>query len=193
MEIISAKFIKSASKLEECPESTYPEYAFIGRSNVGKSSLINMITQKKNLAKASVTPGKTQLLNYFLINDSRYLVDLPWYGYAKYSRNQRVEWMDTMQEFLTNRENIKKVFVLVDWSIEPQKIDLEFIQVLFEENINFAIVVTKTDKINQSTLYKNILAIKDSIQKQLWFLPEIFLTSSEKGRGRKELLNFLEW
>jgi len=114
MFITSAEFIKSASKLSECPPAQYPEFALVGRSNVGKSSLINMLTQRKQLAKASVTPGKTQLLNYFLINKNRYLVDLPGYGYAKYSKTKRIEWMDTMQEFLTQRQSLKTVFVLVD-------------------------------------------------------------------------------
>jgi GTP-binding protein len=138
MQIISSEFIKSASKLSECPVADYPEFALVGRSNVGKSSLINMITQRRQLAKSSVTPGKTQLLNYFLINKSRYLVDLPGYGYAKYSKAQRIDWMDTMQEYLTKRSSLKIVFLLIDGSIPPQPIDLEFMQLLQEDQDSFS-------------------------------------------------------
>ena len=126
MIIHSAQFIKSAPKLSDCPAADYPEFALIGRSNVGKSSLINMLTQTKNLAKSSTIPGKTQLLNYFLINQSRYLVDLPWYGYAKYSKTQRANWIDTMQDYLINRPTLQTVFLLIDGSIPPQNIDLDF-------------------------------------------------------------------
>lgn len=182
MQITSADFIKSASKLSECPPAQYPEFALVGRSNVGKSSLINMITQRKQLAKSSVTPGKTQLLNYFLINKTRFLVDLPGYGYAKYSKKQRIDWMDTMQEFLTQRESLKTIFVLIDGSIEPQSIDFEFMQVLKEEQIPFEIVVTKTDKVNQKDLHKNTTALQKLYTERFGHPPVLLMTSSTKGR-----------
>jgi len=192
MAIVSATFVTSASKLSECPLSSLPEFALIGRSNVGKSSLINMLTQQNKLAKASVTPGKTQLLNYFLINKSRHLVDLPGYGYAKYSKKQRIEWMDTMQEYFMRRKSIRKVFVLIDGSLPPQKIDSEFLEVLHEDGINFAIIVTKVDKINQSDAHKYMEARKIEYKKVIKKIPEILISSSVKGRGRKEILEYIE-
>lgn len=192
MQITSAQFIKSASKLSECPPAEYPEFALVGRSNVGKSSLINMITQRKQLAKASVTPGKTQLLNYFLINKNRYLVDLPGYGYAKYSKTQRIDWMDTMQEFLTQRESLKTIFVLIDWSIEPQSIDFEFIEVLKEDQIPFEIIITKTDKVNQKDLHKNTTALQKRYIEKFGHQPELIMTSSSKGRGKDKILDKIE-
>lgn len=190
--ITSAEFIKSASKLSECPPAEYPEFALVGRSNVGKSSLINMITQRKQLAKASVTPGKTQLLNYFLINKSRYLVDLPGYGYAKYSKSQRIDWMDTMQEFLTQRSSLKTIFVLIDWSIPPQNIDFEFMKVLKEDKIPFEIIITKTDKSNQKDLYKNTTALQNMYEKYFWEKLVLLMTSSVKGRGKDKILEKIE-
>ena len=192
MQITSAQFIKSASKLSECPPAEYPEFALVGRSNVWKSSLINMLTQRKQLAKSSVTPGKTQLLNYFLINKSRYLVDLPGYWYAKYSKKQRIDWMDTMQEFLTQRPSLKVVFVLVDWSIQPQTIDFEFMKVLKEDQIPFEIIITKTDKSNQKDLYKNTIALQNMYEKYFWNKPNFIMTSSIKGRGKDNLLDKIE-
>ncbi len=192
MIITSAQFIKSASKLSECPPAEYPEFALVGRSNVWKSSLINMLTQRKQLAKSSVTPGKTQLLNYFLINKSRYLVDLPGYWYAKYSKKQRIDWMDTMQEFLTQRPSLKVVFVLVDWSIQPQTIDFEFMKVLKEDQIPFEIIITKTDKSNQKDLYKNTIALQNMYEKYFWNKPNFIMTSSIKGRGKDNLLDKIE-
>ncbi len=190
--ITSAQFIKSASKFSECPPAQYPEFALVGRSNVGKSSLINMLTQRKQLAKASVTPGKTQLLNYFLINESRYLVDLPGYGYAKYSKTKRIDWMDTMQEYLTKRESLKKVFILVDGSIPPQDIDFDFMDVLTEDQISFEIIVTKTDKTNQKELYKNSTAFQKKYEERFHKKPELFMTSSVKGRGKDQILEKIE-
>ncbi len=188
MIVSSSEFIKSASKLSECPPEKYPEFALVGRSNVGKSSLINMITQRKQLAKSSVTPGKTQLLNYFLINNIFYLVDLPWYGYAKYSKNKRIEWMDTMQEFLTQRSTLKTVFVLVDWSISPQNIDFDFMEILREEHIPFEIIITKTDKVNQKELHKNITSFQKWYTERFAQQPELFITSSVKWRGKDKIL-----
>ncbi|MDD3262568.1 MAG: ribosome biogenesis GTP-binding protein YihA/YsxC [Candidatus Absconditabacteria bacterium] len=192
MQIASAQFIKSASKLSECPVAHFPEFALVGRSNVGKSSLINMLTQRKQLAKSSVTPGKTQLLNYFLINESRYLVDLPGYGYAKYSKSQRIDWMDTMQEYLNNRPTLKTVFLLIDGSISAQDIDFDFMQVLAEDNIPFEIIVTKTDKTNQKELHKNITAFQKMYDKRFGQKPELFMTSSTKGRGKDKILEKIE-
>lgn len=188
IQITSAEFIKSASKLSECPPAQYPEFALVGRSNVGKSSLINMITQRKKLAKASVTPGKTQLLNYFLINKNWYLVDLPGYGYAKYSKTKRIDWMDTMQEYLTQRPSLKTVFVLIDGSIEPQTIDFDFMEVLKEEHVPFEIVITKTDKVNQKDLHKNTTAFQKCYKDRFGDHPELFMTSSIKGRGKDKIL-----
>ncbi len=192
MQIASAQFIKSASKLSECPVAHFPEFALVGRSNVGKSSLINMITQRKQLAKASVNPGKTQLLNYFLINESRYLVDLPGYGYAKYSKSQRIDWMDTMQEYLNNRPTLKTVFLLIDWSIPPQDIDFDFMQVLTEDQIPFEIIITKTDKSNQKELYKNNAAFQKKYEEYFHKKPELFMTSSSKGRGKDKILERIQ-
>ncbi len=192
MQIASAQFIKSASKLSECPVAHFPEFALVGRSNVGKSSLINMLTQRKQLAKSSVTPGKTQLLNYFLINESRYLVDLPGYGYAKYSKSQRIDWMDTMQEYLNNRPTLKTVFLLIDWSIPPQDIDFDFMQVLAEDQIPFEIIITKTDKSNQKELYKNSVAFQKKYEEYFHKKPELFMTSSSKGRWKDKVLEKIQ-
>jgi GTP-binding protein len=192
MLISSAKFIKSASKLSECPAELYPDFAFVGRSNVGKSSLINMITQRKQLAKSSVTPGKTKLLNYFLINDIFYLVDLPGYGYAKYSKTKRVEWMDTMQEYLTKRQSLKVVFLLVDWSITPQNIDFDFMEILFEEQIPFEIIITKTDKSSQKDLHKNMVLFQKLYKERFAKEPNFLMTSSTKSRGKDKILERIE-
>lgn len=146
MHIISAEFITSAAKLSQCPEAQYSEFAFFGRSNVGKSSLINMLTQRKELAKFSNKPGKTRLFNFFLINNAWMLVDLPGYGYAKASDREKTQWLDLTQEFLMKRNALKKIFLLIDASIPPQKIDLAMIESFVEENIDFALVFTKNDK-----------------------------------------------
>lgn len=191
MLITSATFVKSASKLSECPEADYPEFAFVGRSNVGKSSLINMLTQRK-LAKVSDTPGKTQLLNYFIINKERYLVDLPGYGYAKYGKENRMQWMDTMQEFLTERPTLKTVFLLIDGSIPPQKIDMEFLQVLAEAKIAFEVIITKIDKCTQKELHKHLTALQRNMETILGRLPSIFQTSNTKSKGRDEVLSYIE-
>ena len=180
MIITSAKFTKSASKLIECPSADFPEFAFIGRSNVGKSSLINMLTQRNSLAKVSGTPGKTTLLNYFLINEARYLVDLPGYGYAKQTKQERFKWTSTLWEYFINRPTLKTVFLLIDGSILPQHIDLEFMDILEAEKIPFDIVITKTDKCNQKDLYKHLTLLKGEIEKLLGRLPKIFYTSNVK-------------
>lgn len=151
-----------------------------------------MLTQQKKLAKASVTPGKTQLLNYFLINKARHLVDLPGYGYAKYSKTQRIEWMDTMQDYFMNRPTLRKVFVLIDGSLPPQKIDSEFLEVLQEDEIDFAIIITKVDKINQSDAHKYMEARKVEYKKVIKTIPEILISSSVKWRGRNEIVSYIE-
>jgi len=156
MKIHSARFVTSASKLSQCPEDLLSEIAFIGRSNVGKSSVINMLVNQNKLAKSSVKPGKTQLINFFLVNELRYLVDLPGYGYAKVDVGSRKKWMDMIQDYLIQREGLKLVFVLIDASIPPQKIDLEFVQTLEEEAIHFALIFNKIDKAPQKKIQQHV-------------------------------------
>lgn len=164
MIIKSLTFVKSASKLAECPVPDFAEIAVIGRSNVGKSTLINMLMQKP-IAKSSDKPGKTQLINYFLVNENWYFVDLPGYGYAKASLESRRKWIDETYEYFVDRKPL--ILVLIDGNIPPQKIDLEFLQALSEESLDFVIVVTKADKANQKTLHQNIRLLKQSVQKQI--------------------------
>ena len=189
MLIQSLAFVKSASKLSECPDPKFPEIAVIGRSNVGKSTLINMLMQKP-IAKSSDKPGKTQLINYFLVNENRYFVDLPGYGYAKASLESRRKWIDETYEYFIDRKPL--ILVLIDGNIPPQKIDLEFLQALSEESLDFVIVVTKADKANQKTLHQNIRLLKQSVQKQIWFLPEMVVSSSVKKMGRDQILSIIE-
>lgn len=192
MIITSANFIKSASRLSECPDKEFPEFAFIGRSNVGKSSLINMLTQRKQLAKVSVTPWKTELLNYFLINNNRYLVDLPGYGYAKKSKTQRMSREKVMWNYFKERATLKTVFLLIDGSILPQHIDLEFIEWLVYHKIPFEIIVTKTDKTNQKNLHKHMTLFKKEINKIIIDQPNIFYVSNTKGKGKEKILEYIE-
>ena len=189
MLIQSLSFVKSASKLSECPDPKFPEIAVIGRSNVGKSTLINMLMQKP-IAKSSDKPGKTQLINYFLVNENWYFVDLPGYGYAKASLESRRKWIDETYEYFVDRKPL--ILVLIDGNIPPQKIDLEFLQALSEESLDFVIVVTKADKANQKTLHQNIRLLKQSVQKQIWFLPEMVVSSSVKKMGRDQILSIIE-
>ena len=189
MLIQSLAFVKSASKLSECPDPKFPEIAVIGRSNVGKSTLINMLMQKP-IAKSSDKPGKTQLINYFLVNENWYFVDLPGYGYAKASLESRRKWIDETYEYFIDRKPL--ILVLIDGNIPPQKIDLEFLQALSEESLDFVIVVTKADKANQKTLHQNIRLLKQSVQKQIWFLPEMVVSSSVKKMGRDQILSIIE-
>ena len=189
MLIQSLAFVKSASKLSECPDPKFPEIAVIGRSNVGKSTLINMLMQKP-IAKSSDKPGKTQLINYFLVNENWYFVDLPGYGYAKASLESRRKWIDETYEYFVDRKPL--ILVLIDGNIPPQKIDLEFLQALSEERLDFVIVVTKADKANQKTLHQNIRLLKQSVQKQIWFLPEMVVSSSVKKMGRDQILSIIE-
>ena len=189
MQINSVSFVKSASKLVECPAPDFVEIAVIGRSNVGKSTLINMLMQKP-IAKSSDKPGKTQLINYFLVNENWYFVDLPGYGYAKASLESRRKWIDETYEYFIDRKPL--ILVLIDGNIPPQKIDLEFLQALSEESLDFVIVVTKADKANQKMLHQNIRLLKQSVQKQIWFLPEMVVSSSVKKMGRDQILSIIE-
>ena len=191
MLIRKAEFIKSSPSLKECPMPDMPEYAFIGRSNVGKSTLINMLCMNGGLAKTSATPGKTRLINHYRINDSWYLVDLPGYGYAKVSKNMRKDFDKTLFNYLCKRENLYCVFVLVDSRIPPQTNDMEFISRLGELQIPFAIVFTKTDKTTQKQLSDNTKTFKDEMLKTWEELPPCFYTSSTTKRGREEILEFI--
>ena len=191
MKIKQAEFLCSNTDYTKCPLPDKPEYAFIGRSNVGKSSLINMLTNQKKLAKTSGTPGKTQLINHFLINEKWYLVDLPGYGYAKVSKTQREKWQKFIQDYLLNRENLVCLFVLIDSRIEAQKIDLEFMEWLGLKQVPFAMVFTKTDKLSSSQLIKNLKAYQQTMLKRWDVLPGIFTTSSESKQGREELLGYI--
>ncbi|QQS28528.1 MAG: YihA family ribosome biogenesis GTP-binding protein [Sphingobacteriales bacterium] len=190
MNIISANFIGSFVKLSQCPAPTLPEYAFIGRSNVGKSSLINMLTGRKALAKVSVTPGKTQTINHFLINNQWYLVDLPGYGYAKVSKTQRKAWEQFIQNYLVKRDNLQCVFLLIDSRIPPQQSDLEFANWLGERLIPFVIVFTKID--DKKFTPKNIEVFKTAMLQTWETLPQMLMTSAEKKKGKEEMLDFIE-
>jgi len=192
MEIKTAEFTLSAPKVSMCPQDTKPEYAFIGRSNVGKSSLINMLTNHKKLAKTSQTPGKTLLINHFIINKEWYLVDLPGYGFAKRSKRE-VERLDQMiRGYILQREQLVNVFVLVDVRLEPQKIDLEFIEWLGLSSIPFAIVFTKADKLTPNKARQAVEAYKKTLLETWEELPPIFLTSAEKREGRDEVLQYID-
>jgi GTP-binding protein len=191
MIIKDAKFVVSNTDITKCPEDGKPEYAFIGRSNVGKSSLINMLTDRKSLAKTSGTPGKTQLINHFVINDDWYLVDLPGYGYAKTSKSNRSKWEKFISEYLTQRSTLINIFVLLDSRLEPQKIDLEFMTWCAEEQLPFSMVFTKIDKLSSSALQKNLAAYKKEMLKQWAEMPPVFTTSAESKFGREKLLNYI--
>lgn len=192
MSIFSAEFVKSSTSLEECPEANKPEYAFIGRSNVGKSSLINFLTNRKGLAKTSSTPGKTQLINHFLINDGWFLTDLPGYGYAKASKKKRNIFSQMIKNYVLERKNLVVLFVLVDARHEPMQIDLEFINWLGENEISFALVFTKIDKIAQREFAYNFKKYSQELRKTWDELPEIFKTSAEKKIGGEEILSYIE-
>ncbi len=192
MNIKSAQFLQSNTKIDKLPAANKPEYAFIGRSNVGKSSLINMLTNKRQLAKTSSTPGKTITINHFLINEEWYLVDLPGYGFAQRSKKDRESWKVMLDNYIKNRKNLISMFVLVDSRIEPQKIDLEFINHLGELQMPFSIIFTKVDKINNKTLEENLRVYKNKLAEQWDELPPIFITSSEKGVGKDDVLNYID-
>ena len=189
--IKSASFIKSSPALSECPEPKLPEYAFIGRSNVGKSSLINCITNRKKLAKVSVKPGKTQLINHFLIDNSWYLVDLPGYGWAKVAKTEKAKWKLMINEYLQLRENLHCVFLLIDSRHEPQAIDLEFMRWLGLNEIPFVIVFTKTDKLGKVNLQKSLDHYREVLRLEWDELPVQFQTSSISGEGKDEILEYV--
>lgn len=193
MEIKDVRFIISNTDIKLCPTDGLPEYAFIGRSNVGKSSLINMLMEKKDLAKTSGKPGKTQLINHFLVNKNWYIVDLPGYGYAKASKSSRNQWEKFISEYLTKRPNLINIFVLLDSRLELQKIDLEFMIWCAENQLPFSMVFTKIDKLSSSALQKNLAAFKKEMLKYWEELPPVFTTSSESAFGREKLLNYIEF
>jgi GTP-binding protein len=191
MIIKSATFICSNTKVSALPVANMPEYAFIGRSNVGKSSLINMLVNQHGLAKTSQRPGKTQLINHFLINEKWYIVDLPGYGYAKVSKSSRENWEKFIRNYLTKRENLQCIFVLIDSRLEPQKIDLEFCCWLGEIQVPFALVFTKADKQSAPKTDSNVALFKKQLAGWFEVIPPYFISSAEKGLGRDEILNFI--
>ena len=191
MNITSAVFRCSSQKLSQCPADNRLEFAFIGRSNVGKSSLINMLTDSPTLAKVSSTPGKTKLINHFLINNSWYLVDLPGYGYARVSKSERREFSKLILDYVLQREQMHFLFVLVDSRLEPQKIDLDFITLLGEHGIPFGIVFTKCDKLSSNQTESNIARYRRTLHTEWEELPPMFRTSSEKRQGREAILDFI--
>ena len=189
--IKTAEFVISNSDVRKCPQDGKPEYAFIGRSNVGKSSLINMLTGRKKLAMTSATPGKTLLINHFIINNEWYLVDLPGYGYAKRSKSQNEKLQEIITGYILDREQMTLLFVLIDCRHEPQKIDLEFIQWLGENGVPFSIIFTKADKLTKTALASNIAAYKKRLLEEWEELPPVFVTSSESAVGRDEVLQYI--
>ena len=191
MEIRSAKYLISSPKVEDCPPADKPEYAFIGRSNVGKSSLINMITYQTKLAKTSGSPGKTQMINHFIINHEWYMVDLPGYGFAKVSQKQRANWEKMIADYLQKRENLVCVFVLIDSRHKPQKLDLDFINQLGDWGIPFCLVFTKADKSTQRETAANVRRFVETMKKEWEFIPQKFVTSTIKFHGRKEILTYI--
>jgi GTP-binding protein len=192
MEIKQAEFVISNTDVRKCPEGDMPEFAFIGRSNVGKSSLINMLTKHKGLAKTSSTPGKTLLINHFLINKSWYLVDLPGYGYAQRSKTQREQLKKMIDNYVLNREQMYNLFLLIDSRHEPQEIDLEFMRFLGANGVPFSIVYTKADKLSKLRLKTNTETYKKKLLEEWEELPPIFITSSSAAEGRTELLDYIE-
>lgn len=192
MNITSATFRCSSQKLSQCPADNRHEFAFIGRSNVGKSSLINMLTDSPSLAKVSSTPGKTKLINHFLINGNWYLVDLPGYGYARVSKSERHEFSKLILDYVLERKQMHFLFVLVDSRLEPQKIDLDFINLLGEHGIPFGIVFTKCDKLSSNQAESNIARYRRTLLQSWEELPPMFRTSSEKRQGREAILDFID-
>lgn len=191
MEIKKATFVMSNSDYRKCPSTGLPEYAFIGRSNVGKSSLINMLTRVKGLAKTSVKPGKTQLINHFIVDDTWYLVDLPGYGYARTSRISREKWQSMVTDYILKREQLVCVFVLVDSRIPPQTIDLEFIDFLGRNGVPMSIIFTKTDKQKQREVAVTVNTYRKTLIETWETLPEMFMTSAVSGYGRDKVLDYI--
>ncbi len=192
MIVKSAEFICSNTQVSKLPPPIKPEYAFIGRSNVGKSSLINMLTSKKGLAKTSQTPGKTQLINHFLINDSWYIVDLPGYGYARASKSKKADWDKFIHTYLDKRESLQCVMTLIDSRLEPQKIDIEFCNWLGEKGLSFVLVFTKTDKQSAVKTDQNVAKFKKALLATFDEVPDCFFTSAETQLGHDEVLNFID-
>ncbi|WP_167615179.1 ribosome biogenesis GTP-binding protein YihA/YsxC [Maribellus sediminis] len=192
MEIKEAQFLMSNTEVEKCPAPNKPEYAFIGRSNVGKSSLINMLTNKKSLAKTSGKPGKTRLLNHFLINKEWYLVDLPGYGYAKVPKAERMKWEKMLQNYILKRENLYCLFVLIDSRHPAQQVDLEFMEWLGVSEIPFSIIFTKTDKLRPVELEENLKAYEKKMFETWETMPGYFISSAETGAGKDEILAFID-
>ncbi|WP_158858977.1 ribosome biogenesis GTP-binding protein YihA/YsxC [Lunatibacter salilacus] len=190
--IKKASFIISNTDFRKCPSPDKPEFAFIGRSNVGKSSLINMLTNNKNLAKISGTPGKTQLINHFGIDDKWYMVDLPGYGFAKVSKTLKAEWDKMIREYLTLRENLVAIFILVDSRLDPQKIDLEFILWCAEQEVPFALIFTKADKQSHSKTTTNVSKFLEEMKKLFGDEPDYFVTSAETSTGKDDVITFIE-
>jgi GTP-binding protein len=192
MDILQAEFVVSNTDVSKCPQTDKPEFAFIGRSNVGKSSLINMLTGRKDLAKTSSTPGKTQTINHFLINKTWYLVDLPGYGYAQVSKTNREGWTTMIDQYFKQRDNLYCTFILLDSRLEPQASDVSFINRLGKLGIPIALAITKTDKMKQSEQAKTRNQLEKELLKTWEELPPIFVTSAEKKTGRNPMLNFIE-
>ncbi len=192
MKITKAEFICSNTRVDLCPQEAIPEYAFIGRSNVGKSSLINMLVERKKLAKTSSTPGKTRLINHFKINDKWFLCDLPGYGYAKVSKKERESFAKMIEKYATQRTNLVCFFVLIDARIPPQQLDLDFIEWLGDSNLPFVIVFTKVDKINQIGKSKNLELLKAELLQSWEELPLIIETSATKGTGKEQVMAFID-
>lgn len=192
MIVNAARFVTSSPSVEKTPDTRLHEYAFIGRSNVGKSSLINMLTGRKDLAKTSATPGKTLLINHFLVDDAWYIVDLPGYGYAQRSKAQRLELERMIKGYILGRPQMTNLFLLIDSRHKPQKIDLEFMQWLGENEVPFSIVFTKADKLSATAAKASVAAYCESLLEQWEELPPVFVTSSSDGRGRAELLDYIE-
>ena len=192
MQVIKAVFKCSSEKISQIPKDELRDIAFIGRSNVGKSSLINMLTNHKGLAKVSATPGKTRLINHFCINNAWYLVDLPGYGYARVSKNKRGEFSKIILDYVLKCEKMHFLFVLVDSRLEPQAIDLRFIEMLGENGIPFGIIFTKTDKLSATQRKKSVERYEQTLSEQWEELPPMFCSSSERGTGREEILSFIE-
>ncbi|MBW6459945.1 MAG: ribosome biogenesis GTP-binding protein YihA/YsxC [Bacteroidales bacterium] len=188
---LTATFVTSSADYRQCPEPAYPEYAFIGRSNVGKSSLINMITEKKMLAKISTTPGKTRLINHFLINDEWYLVDLPGYGYARIGQSMRKKWEKVIEDYLLRRNNLMSTFILVDARLPMQENDRQMISWFGENNLHFTIIFTKTDKLSSQQLSSSLIDYQTALMSFWEELPPIILTSSKTGLGREEIISFI--
>lgn len=192
MHISSATFVISSQSYDKCPKEDLPEYAFIGRSNVGKSSLINMLAGVKKLAKTSTTPGKTQLINHFIINESWYLADLPGYGYAKISKETRAKWEKMIRDYLLKRRNLLTTFLLIDSRIEPQQSDLDIMEWMGANGIPFIIVFTKTDKLTRNEIARNIGHYKKSLLESWEDLPSMILSSATTKLGKEEILNFIQ-